>query len=102
MFSNKLFHFSYKSLNTASEKINVHVEFLFPMLLITEVLMTVFDFSRFLSRIHFLDGGFPSQWGGWGCFSDERPLFLRGGGQALWWWAIGFDNEGSKIIVGWA
>ena len=56
----------------------------------TQVLMTVSDFLRFFSRNHFLEGGFPFQWG---VISQLGASFLcaegRGGGRMR---GIGFDG----------
>ena len=65
VFSNKLFHFSYKILNALSEKMTfcgisvIFSQYCFMSEI--QVLMTVPDF---FSRNHFLEGGFTFEWRG--------------------------------------
>ena len=105
IFSNKQFHFSYKSLNAPGEKIMFLWNFchLFPVLVYdwNTTINNSSQFFRVFSRNPILQRGFIYQWGE-GYFSDGGSSFLSGGCPMG---SIGFDGGGrgavSKKIVGW-
>ena len=109
VLSNRLFHFSYKSLNAPSENIMFLWNFchLFPVLFYdwNKSITDSFWFFRGFSRNHFLEGCFTFQCGR-DCFSDREALFLseckggRGGGGAPWG-ALVLMQGFSKKIIGW-
>ena len=99
IFSNKLFHFSYKLLSPPSEKKTTFlwgfcrvfvIFFQYCFMSETQLLMTESDFFGFFSRNHFLEGAFTFQLEGGFIF---KSVFVGRGGapweHQLWWGGVG-------------